>query len=61
MSWREAPDSQADGWKQPAARLDLSAAEILAQIERLDYVYDVMAKEYEKILESLRHPWRISK
>lgn len=61
MGYREAPDSQADGWKEPPYRRDLTVEEMLAQLERLDYLYDAMLPLWNTIQENLRHPWRQSK
>lgn len=53
---------EGDEWKTSRVpRRDISAEEALDLIERLDFLYDVMSKEYAKILDDLRHPWRSSK
>lgn len=55
-------DDQADGWKHhsvPDSRPDPTADEIVEHIERLDFVYDAMAKVWAEIQANLRQPWRL--
>lgn len=62
MSYHEEPDAQADGWKESVKRRDVTVEEMLAQIERLDFLYDAMKPLWETIQRNLRdNTWRLPK